>query len=382
MKFIQRLKYGLVRIFKTVFRGCYRLLALLIPEDEDKVVFVVSRSKELEGNLKFIRDEIIVQKPNAKIHLIFPENKMNLKLFKELFTLMGAQYLILDDYYLPVYLIKPKKSLKIIQLWHAAGAFKKFGYSTIDKAFGSDLAYLKLVPIHSNYTHVYVSSGNMVKHYAEAFNMSSENIFPLGIPRTDMFSDDEYKKEVIKKITHDYKALVSSKVVILFAPTYRAANKQKESEIDFVETLYKVSKGLDKDKILVYKPHPYLIKESIGKLRDCTNIIVAEEYSINEWMLVSDAFITDYSSAIFEYAILQQPLAHFVPDLLEYETNRGLYYPIEKISDGEIIKEYDQLINWINKRNKNENWNTVNMLEFNYDNIINSSKKITTHFLT
>ncbi|MFK4998741.1 CDP-glycerol glycerophosphotransferase family protein [Bacillus sp. N9] len=56
---------------------------------------------------------------------------MNLKLFKDLVAFCNAKYLVLDDYFLPIYLIKPRNSLRVIQLWHAAGAFKKFGYSTI-----------------------------------------------------------------------------------------------------------------------------------------------------------------------------------------------------------------------------------------------------------
>jgi teichoic acid ribitol-phosphate primase len=381
MKVIQQSKYFLMHVFKVVYQGCYRILSLITPMDENKVVIVVSRLDELDGNLKFIYDELTIQKPTAKIHLISTANKMNLKLFKELFTIVGAKYLILDDYFLPVYLIKPTKSLKVIQLWHAAGAFKKFGYSTIDKTFGPDKSYLKVVPVHSNYTHVYVSSPNMVKHYAEAFNMSPEKVYPLGIPRTDMFSNKDEKKKIIEKITHDNQALDTSKVIILFAPTYRAANKQKESEIDFVEILADISLELDRDKIIVYKPHPYLMNESLERLQSHENIVIAKDYSLNEWMLVSDAFITDYSSAIFEFAILKKPLAHFVPDLLEYETGRGLYYPIEKISDGEIIKEYDSLIHWINSRSKNEYWDTKEMIDFNFSDISNTSEKITKHIL-
>lgn len=380
MQVIQKIKLFLLGTFKILYQACYRLLSLITPLDDNKIVIVLSRSSELEGNLKFIYDEVIKQKPTAKIHFIYSVNKMNLKLFKELFTIAGAKYLILDDYFLPIYLIKPEKQMKVIQLWHAAGAFKKFGHSTVDKKFGPDSSYLKVVPVHSNYTHVYVSSVNTVEHFAEAFNMSAENIYPIGIPRTDIFANEHLKKEITKKITSEYKTLNREKTIILFAPTYRAANKQKESEVDFVEILFNISQDVEKDKIIVYKPHPYLINESLERLSKCENIIIADNFPINEWMFVSDAFITDYSSAVFEYGILERPLAHFVPDLFEYETGRGLYYPIEKISDGEIIKNYTGLINWINSRSKNELWDTEKMTQFNFSNTSNTSEKITRHF--
>lgn len=379
---MKKLKYVLFWVFKTVYQSSYRILTLVVPVDENKILMAVSRSQDLEGNLKFIHDELTIQKPDAKIHLISSVNKMNLKLFKELFAIAGAKYLILDDYFLPVYLIKPAKSLKVIQLWHAAGAFKKFGYSTVDKAFGPDKGYLKIIPVHSNYTHVYVSSPNVVPHYAEAFNMPAEKIYPLGIPRTDMFTNQKHKWETIEKIRRQYSGAIADKTVILFAPTYRAANKQKESDVDFIEMLAKLAADLDSGKIIVYKPHPYLINESLEQLKKYDNIIVAKDHTVNEWMLAADAFITDYSSAIFEFALLKKPLAHFVPDLAEYEKGRGLYYPIEEVSDGEIIHHYGYLVKWINSRTKNESWDTERMLSFNFSNISCTTKQITKHFLS
>lgn len=382
MKVLKEIKYILIRVFKIIYQAYYFILTFFNPIDENKVVIALYRTKKLEGNLKFIYDEIIKQNQDAKIHLIFSENKMNLKLFIDLFAFRNAKYLVLDDYFLPIYLIKPRKSLKVIQLWHAAGAFKKFGYSSVNKSFGADISYLKLVPIHSNYTHVYVSSENAVPHYSEAFNMSEGRIFPLGTPRTDMFYNEKENKRIIGKIINNYQTQITNKVVVLFAPTYRASKKQRESDVDFVEILQRVSQSLESEKVIVYKPHPYLVTESLVRLKGCENIIIAKEYSLNEWMLVSDAFVTDYSSAIFEYAILQKPMAHFVPDLMEYETNRGLYYPIEKISDGEILGDYSVLIDWMNKRTKNELWNTERMMAFNFSNVQDSSEKITNHFLS
>ena len=381
-KLIRNLKYFLLRAYKTIYQASYRVLSAFTPLDENKVVLVVSRSQAIEGNLKYIRDELTIQRPTAKIHLISSVNKMNLKLFKELFILAGARYLIIDDYFLPLYLIKPAKSMKVVQLWHAAGAFKMFGHSTVDKKFGPEKDYLKIIPIHSNYTHVYVSSPNIIKHYAEAFNMPEENIFPLGVPRTDLFENKTEIRKTVKKITASYPGLSADKTIILFAPTYRAGNKQKESDVDFVDTLTRLSKDLDADKLIVYKPHPYLLREKADSLKNLNNIIVAKDFSINEWMLTADAFITDYSSAIIEYAILKKPLAHFVPDLEEYRTGRGLYYPIEEISDGEIIREYSELSFWINSRQKNESWDTRKMISFNFSGTSQVAERITRHFLS
>jgi len=350
--------------------------------DDKKAVFVLSRGKVLEGNLQHIYQELIKQLEGAKIHFVYTENKMDLKLFSEASVISNARYLIIDDYYLPVYLIQPDRRLKVIQLWHAAGAFKKFGYSTLGTRFGPKDTYLQLIPVHSNYTHVYVSSKNVVPLYAEAFNMSESKIFPLGIPRVELFNNKVQIKKITKKIYEEYPNINDQNCInVLIAPTYRALGIQKESGYRIVDTIARFSKDLNKNVQILFKAHPYMPDNEIDILKKLTNVIIIGKYPLNEWMLVSDAFITDYSSSIFDFSLLKRPFAHFVPDLEEYKKNRGLYYDIEVISDGTLIMDEEELIRWINFREKNEFLDTSGMIHFNFENIENVSKKIVSHFI-
>ncbi|WP_337020056.1 CDP-glycerol glycerophosphotransferase family protein, partial [Oceanobacillus massiliensis] len=310
-------------------------------------------------------------------------NKMNFKLLKEIMNLSNASYLVLDDYYLPVYLFKPNSTLKVIQLWHAAGAFKKFGYSTLGKKFGPDEYYLRLIPIHSNYTHVYVSSKKVVNYYAEAFNMNVNNIFPVGIPRTDLFYQEDkcdlIKASIYRRFNHIAK--LDESINILVAPTYRADGLQKESTFDLLKSLMKLSDQMDSKIRILFKPHPYMDKGNLKTILEYVNITVAERFSINEWMLVSDAFITDYSSSIFEFALLKRPMAHVIPDMKEYEDNRGFYQEVSTASDGVILENNDALLKWINERKKHEYYDTTRMVKHNFDNLENVSGKIVRHFV-
>ena len=47
---------------------------------------------------------------------------------------------------------------------------------------------------------------------------------------------------------------------------------------------------------------------------------------MNELMLVSDVLVTDYSSAIYEFALLGRPMAFFAPDEDAYDLERGFYF--------------------------------------------------------
>lgn len=65
----------------------------------------------------------------------------------------------------------PRKGTEVIQLWHACGAFKKWGYSTADLKWGADRKSLERYPIHNTYTAVTVSARNIIPYYAEAFQL-------------------------------------------------------------------------------------------------------------------------------------------------------------------------------------------------------------------
>jgi CDP-glycerol glycerophosphotransferase (TagB/SpsB family) len=380
------IRYTIQQLYKFIYQSSYAIMAKYRPINEKKVVISLFRSNKLEGNLKAFYNEVKKLHPELEIHFIHPCNKISYGLFKEIPYFCDAKYIILDDYYLPVYLINPRKETRIVQLWHAAGAFKKFGYSTIGTKFGSDRKYLEIVPIHSNYTHVYVSSEKVIPQYAEAFNMPKDKIYPLGIPRIDFFSDEFYVKEKQQKITKSLTIEQQKKTKILIAPTYRANALQRETELDFAVELTNILKDIDSDKLLIFVPHPYVDKNELEPLVDLQHkhpeqIIIGENFSTNEWMLVADAFITDYSSAIFEFALLKKPLAHYVPDLAEYQKNRGFYNNIENISDGMILTNPKQLFHWINERSTGEFYNTDRMIQYNFSVTSNITKGIIDHLM-
>src|SRR5699024_2578562 len=97
------------------------------------------------------------------------------------------------------------------------------------------------LPIYSNYTHVYVSSENVVPFYADAFNMPVSKIFALGIPRIDMFSNEELTNKAKSALYTKYPDLNDDNYInILIAPTYRAVGVQEESNFSMAKMLMEV----------------------------------------------------------------------------------------------------------------------------------------------
>jgi CDP-ribitol ribitolphosphotransferase len=51
----------------------------------------------------------------------------------QMYHLAGARVCVVDGYVIPVSLLKHRAGTLVVQMWHALGAVKKFGYQTIDR---------------------------------------------------------------------------------------------------------------------------------------------------------------------------------------------------------------------------------------------------------
>ncbi|WP_394325402.1 CDP-glycerol glycerophosphotransferase family protein [Methanobrevibacter arboriphilus] len=65
---------------------------------------------------------------------------------------------------------------------------------------------------------------NIKRFYSEGFGISDEKVIVTGIPRTDIFFDEEYGEKIINKIYREH-PILKNKKVILFAPTFRGEGK-------------------------------------------------------------------------------------------------------------------------------------------------------------
>lgn len=346
---------------KTVERLCLKYMvktvytASSVMPVKKRVVFATHRTTEICDNFKFIYEEMKSQELDYEYKFLLKRMQKGTKnrilyllhLLKATHYLATSSRFIVDDFYFPVYVINPRKGTKIIQVWHACGAFKKFGYSILDKEYGADNAYVKLIPIHKNYSCVLVSAPEVKKYYAEAFNMGEDNIKTIGIPRTDIFFNERMKEEAVKKVYDKFPELKGKKL-ILYAPTFRGATSSTiKGSIPF--DIKEVASSLDKDTYLGFKMHP-LVQEALG-VEKIPNVIDLSSYpEINELLLITDCLITDYSSTIFEYSLLEKPMILYAHDREQYIKERDFYYEYEELVPGPIVETTEGLITVLNSK--------------------------------
>lgn len=99
---------------------------------------------------------------------------------------------------------------------------------------------------------------------------------------------------------------------------------------------------LGDDWVVVVKLHPF-VRSSGRELRALGVIDASGERELNELLTAADVLVTDYSSSIFEYALLQRPIVLFCPDLEEYTASRDFYRPFDEYVAGPLVRSGDDL---------------------------------------
>lgn len=312
--------------------------------NENKVLFATVARKDLTGNFEYIKNYI---DDNEELkYVTFLKGKGEKPSFFELtsfyINVCTSKYIILDDYMNYINPLEIKVETKVVQLWHACGAFKTFGWSRQGLPGGPNLNKRNLT--HNNYTDCICSAKGLRKIYAEAFGVKLDRTHATGIPRTDIFFDEKYISEKKDEFIKKYPQIVDKKV-ILFAPTFRGNGARSAyypiEQIDF-KTIYSELKN---NYVFLIKMHPFVyFDNSLTKGMEDFYIDISSEREVNDILFSTDILVTDYSSIIFEYSLLNKPVVFHCFDLEQYIEKRGFYYDYEEYIYGRKTKNTSELI--------------------------------------
>lgn len=234
-------------------------------------------------------------------------------------AILGADVVVLDTYCIPASMIPHRRGTKVIQIWHALSAIKKFGWQTVGREGGSSERVARLMKMHRGYDYVTCASDITAKHFCEAFSVDKDKIVKYGLPRIDYIRSvtaGERQADARKKILTAYPELAKStddgKKIVLYAPTFR-----RGKAVD-VKSL---SDSIDRYRYeLVVKLHPLYR----GDVDQVENVIYDESFSSYDWLSVADVIISDYSSYVIESTLADKPLYIYAYDIEDYAQNTGL----------------------------------------------------------
>jgi len=326
----------------------------LLPQRRE-VLLATAHASRIGGNLAFIRDELAASQPDVEVAVLAHRTRGgwggrlagSLMAVRAGWALARSRVVVIDDYFFPVYAVRPRRGTTVIQTWHASGAFKTFGHSVANRTFGADAALTHRVRIHANYDLALVGSQASAPAFAEAFGMPIERVVSRhGIPRTDLLCEPARRERATAEVRARLR-LPAGRRVILYAPTFRGDRVTEARHRDDLD-LHRLAELLGEDHVLLLRLHPF-VRRSVrldtslaGFVRD-----VSSEPDINALMPVCDVLVTDYSSAIFEFALLGRPMGFFAPDLADYEAERGFYIDYRNWVPGPVFTATDPLAGWL-----------------------------------
>lgn len=268
-------------------------------------------------------------------------------MFRQMYHLATARVVILDTYCIAVSVLKQRESLIVVQMWHALGALKKFGYSILDKGEGSSSKIAGMMKMHNNYSYVFTSGELCREYFAEAFHQPLKKIKVFPLPRLDLLLNEGYQKKKKNSILKKYPILQENKKkIIVYAPTFR-----KDEEV-LERGLEQLLSRLDYEKYyLIFKPHPL---SAIRKI-NC-EIICDKDFSTEDMLYIADYVITDYSAILYEAALLGKRMILYAFDYASYTKKRDFYLDYQSVFSDIIAKTADEVINLLEHNLQGMNW--------------------------
>lgn len=302
----------------------WKLKYFFAPVQQNKIVFICYGGKNYSCNPKYIAEEILAQ--NLDYDLVWLLGNTQQKLpekirkvpyhGKEALYELATAKVIISNTKMDLRLFK-KKDQYAIQVWHGSYSSKRLENDAKDKL---PKRYIKESKHNSRQTDLFISgSADQSQQYREAFWCDCE-ILESGFPRNDVLF--HWDPAIRTQVRADFGVPEDGKLV-LYAPTFRDDGSTDAYNIDgraVVDTLEK-NGG---DWYFLVRMHPNATHvQSIFAYDD--KVLNASNYpDMQKLLLAADILITDYSSSVYEFAVLGKPSFIYASDVEAYDAMRGL----------------------------------------------------------
>lgn len=278
-------------------------------------------------------------------------------------------------------LVKPSKTQITVNIWH--GLF----YKNINKLRNKE-------GVDATYT-VGTSPLSQIM-FSEAFGVQPESVLITGYPRNDLMLRSQMNRSVLKENIRP--SFNQYKKILIWLPTYRRVQSKKSAsfgmeldnpfQIDNFDAVAFNKILSDRNAICLVKPH-YFYTEN-NNLKDHSNIIFIDDSWLTKQKITlyhllscSDILISDYSSVIIDFLLLERPVVCFATDIEEYKRTQGLYFenledwlPTKLIDRQQDFFDFIEYLLLDNKDPYEEKREKLKKEFFTY-NDENSSKRIT-----
>jgi CDP-glycerol glycerophosphotransferase len=231
-----------------------------------------------------------------------------------------------------------------IQTWHGS-ALKRMGFDEPVYRMLSEPEQAAYQRSLDRFDHFVVRGEHDVRTLARAYRIPDEKLLRTGYPRNDALvrARETATPDPDATLLAERLGISRDRPVVLYAPTFRAHPGGRVREFEFPFDVDRFADRFGGELTLLVRPHYFnriaLPPSVAGRVIDVTG-----EPDITPLLLLADAVVTDYSSLMFDYALLQRPMVFFAYDWEEYSQDaRGTYFDLLAEAPGPVARTEDEL---------------------------------------
>ncbi|MEU9717850.1 bifunctional glycosyltransferase family 2 protein/CDP-glycerol:glycerophosphate glycerophosphotransferase [Streptomyces sp. NPDC047976] len=326
-----------------------------LPVKKGTVVFESHMGKQYSDSPKAIYEELVRQ--GAPFEAIwsyagakptgFPEQATLVKRWswQYLRALAQAEYWV-DNQGFPLALTK-RPGTTYIQTWHGS-ALKRMGFHEPRTKAQGKPAQDRFQKAVDRFDHFLIRSEHDVRTLAKGFRLRDEVLLRTGYPRNDALVEahraEAHSGERVRGPLAAELGIDPDKRVLLYAPTFRASADGTVEGFEFPFDVEEFADRLGDRFTLLVRTH-YLNSVSLPPSVAGRVVDVSRHHDITPLLALADGLITDYSSVMFDYAVLDRPMLFFAYDYEKYSTDiRGTYFDLKEKAPGPVVATADELM--------------------------------------
>ncbi len=336
--------------------GLFYLVLKCLPT-QNKVVFLSRQSDRPSLDIQLVQKELERKDPTVRIVIITKTLKSSLwgvvrfawYSLASLYHLATARVCVLESYWPAVSLFSHKRSLTVIQMWHALGKIKQSGHQTTDRGYGRSGSLAKQMRMHKGYDVVIAGNPSMNSFYCQSFGIEESKLLNIGLPRLDYLVEEaDNNRQRLLSLYPD----LAEKTVVLYAPTFR-----RDTVADYLPTVRKLMAA---GYAVVVKPHPNQALKNPELLKP----FFCPDMTTMQVLGACDIVITDFSAISFEAAALRKQLYFYLFDRDTYLEKNGINIDMHQEMPKCVYQDLDSLL-W-NLQNSAYDWAALEQFRHRY----------------
>jgi CDP-glycerol glycerophosphotransferase len=234
--------------------------------------------------------------------------------------------------------LRKRPETTYIQTWHGS-ALKRMGFDEATTKADTQDRQQRFQRAIDRFDVFLVRSEHDKETLARGLRVRGE-LLEAGYPRNDaLIGGDIAEAAALRKRLK----LTDGRQVVLYAPTFRPKTTGRGVEALEVPWLEEFAARYGDRMVLLVRPH-YLATFGLPPALRHAVRNVADVHDITPLYHLSDALVTDYSSVMFDYALLHRPMIFHVPDYDDYVGSRGAYFDLAQWAPGPLTRTGDDLL--------------------------------------